>query len=594
MKLFQRLFLRVRQEIRNDGSLWLTLLLATTLLLLPNVAAMFIPSFSWPSLRLWLFSLSLLLALGTLGLRVRTLLWLTSPLLILVPACVVCLLSIQNLPTTFLMLALLETNQAELATFKAQALYTAMGTLALAALYLWLVKTRVPATSRLGPVARVFLMACLVLPSAYDFLKYGAVVSVASFKQRCLSTFPCSTFYAGYEALALRARVQERKNLVKTTSVQQNLAFKNDPQRQVHMLVIGESATRSCFSLYGYERPTTPLLERTAGLLPFRDVTSAATVTLVAVPSMITSAPPGKVLEATRQASLLTAYRKAGFRVYWLSSQRKHGTFDTLNSLFSEDADESVFKGGKFDTYGSGAYDSASDTSLLPLVTNILNRKEPRVLFVLHTIGSHGPYPARYSDRLARFPADRQAIMDAMLRIYSGVAQSPRDLQLVQDSYDNTIFATDFLLANLIHLLKGAQASSWFCYVSDHGENTSKALLNKFMHGLVSRQVVEIPMLMWLSPDYAQHHPQKAAALRANLDTPMSATSIYHTLLDMGGLTCADFKAEQSAAAMQFSPGPRLVCDSRGKITDYDRTFPPLKSAPPTAKHAQATPISRP
>lgn len=358
------------------------------------------------------------------------------------------------------------------------------------------------------------------------------------------------------------------------------------------MLVIGESATKSCFSLYGYERETTPLLQHTDGLMPFRDVSAAATVTLLAVPSMLTSSPPGKVLEATQQPSILTAYHKAGFRVYWLSAQKKHGTFDTLTSLFSADADESVFKGGKFDTYGAGAYESATDASLLPLVTNVLKRNEPKVLFVLHTIGSHGPYPWRYSDKLARFPADKHAVMDALLRISGGITHNPADLQLAQNSYDNTICATDFLLANLIHILKATQASSWFCYISDHGENTSKALLNKFMHGMITRQVVEVPMLMWVSPQYAQKHPAKTDALRSHLDTPFSATCTYHTLLDMGGLSCTDSKPEWSAASAHFSPGPRLVCDSTCKVTDYDQRFPPLKSAATPPKQTKPSILS--
>lgn len=578
------------QESRQDGRIWGSILLAAGLLHLPNIVACFLPSFDWSMVKLWLFSLALTLGGCALGLRVRTMLWMVTPLILLVPACLACLLSIQSLPTTFLFLALLETNQSELSTFKGQALYAGGGTLLLTALYLWMVGKRVPATFRLGPAGRTLILGGLLLPAAYDLVAFGGVASVASLQQRCLSTFPCSTIYGACEALELRARVQDRQQLLQTTTVEQEPAFRDDTQRQVHMLVIGESATKSCFGLYGYERETTPLLEHTAGLMPFQDVTSAATVTLLAVPSMITSSQPGKVLEATRQTSLLTAYRKAGFRVYWLSAQRKHGTFDTLTSLFSEDANEAVFKGGKFDTYGAGAYEGTSDASLLPLVTGVLKRNEPKVLFVLHTIGSHGPYPSRYSSKLARFPADKEAVMGALMRISSGITNDPNDLKLAQDSYDNTICATDFLLANLIHILKGTQASSWFCYVSDHGENTSTALLNKFMHGMITRQVVEVPMLMWVSPQYEQSHPAKTQALRSHLATPISATSTYYTLLDMGGLSCADFKAEWSTASARFSPGPRLVCDSNGKVIDYDERFPPLKSAASSPKHLPPSP----
>jgi len=67
--------------------------------------------------------------------------------------------------------------------------------------------------------------------------------------------------------------------------------------------------------------------------------------------------------------------------------------------------------------------------------------------------------------------------------------------------------------------------------------------------------------------------------LKANLNTPFSASCTFHTLLDMGGLSCPDFKKEWSAASPQFSPGPRIVCDANGVIIDYDKKFPPLQAA---------------
>ena len=579
----------ISTEARTDYRIWLSVLLATCLLHLPNILACFIPGFAWFPLKCWLFSMALTLLPCAFGLRVRSMLWIALPLILLVPVCIACLLSLQNLPTTFLILALLETNQTELSAFLPQALWTGLGTLFLTALYVWIVKKRVPSDFRFGPFARVIIVSTLCVPLLGDLIGNPPTVCLASLKLRCLSTFPCSTFYGTYEALDMRGRVQNRQALSEKLEVHQAPEFRNDPNRQVHMLVIGESATKSCFGLYGYERETTPLLERTPGLLPFRDVTSTATVTLLAVPAMITASAPGKVLEATQQTSLLLAYRKAGFRVYWLSAQKKHGTFDTLTSIFSEDAHEAVFKGGKFDAGGVGAYGGSSDLSLLPLVREVLQRNEPKVLFVLHTIGSHAPYPSRCPTKIARFPADKQDVVNALMRMSATTASNPQDLQLIQNSYDNTICATDILLANLINDLRQIKASSWLCYISDHGENTSKALLGKFMHGMVTRQVVEIPMLMWLSPLYAQTHLAKANNLKANLDTSFSASCTFHTLLDLGGLSCDGFKQEWSSASPQFTPGPRLVCDSNGKITDYDKKFSPLQvSSKPPLKQVSA------
>lgn len=558
---------------------WCSVFLALILVTLPNLADCFVPCFTWLGFQLWILGISLLLLPCVFGLRVRFMLWLAVPVVLLVPACLACLFSIHSLPSSFLILAALETNQTELAALQAPVISAGIGTVVLLMLYVWFVKNRIPAELRLGTIGRVLVLAALLVPVCRDWATEGQEVSLARIKQRLWTTFPSATIYGTYEAFDIRARVQNRKDLAENITVSQEKEFQDEANRQVHMLVIGESANKSCFGIYGYQRQTTPLLDNTPGLMTFRDVSCTAPCTLIAVPSLLTASPPGRVLEATRQASILTAYKKAGFRVYWLSAQKKHGTYDTLTSIFSADADEDTFVSGKFDNRGKGSYQTAQDTSMLPLVRDILQRNEPKVLFVLHTMGSHGPYPVRYNPDFVRFPADPWKTMDALFRISLGNACDPKDLELAQNSYDNTICATDFLLANLINELKKVNASSWFYYVSDHGENTATARFGKYMHGMVTRQVVEVPMLMWLSPAYEQAHANKLAALKAHLNTPFSASCTFHTLLDMGGLSCPDFEKDWSTASPHFSPGPRMVCDANGNIIDYDKKFPPLQAA---------------
>ena len=89
------------QEIVRDGRIWFSILLAVNLINLPNLIACFIPFFSWLAVTLWISSTALMLLLCVFGLRVRLMLWLALPLILLVPACLVCLLTLNNLPSTF-------------------------------------------------------------------------------------------------------------------------------------------------------------------------------------------------------------------------------------------------------------------------------------------------------------------------------------------------------------------------------------------------------------------------------------------------------------------------------------------------------------
>jgi glucan phosphoethanolaminetransferase (alkaline phosphatase superfamily) len=311
--------------------------------------------------------------------------------------------------------------------------------------------------------------------------------------------------------------------------------------------------------------------------MAFQDVTAMATMTLLAVPSILTPTPPGDILASTRESSVLTAYRKAGFKVYWLSTQRKHGTYDTLTSIFSEDADESEFLGGIFDAAGRGGYSGKKDIHLLPEVQKILARNESKVLLVLHTMGSHGPYGMRYPKSHEAFKSRQTGVLNAAVEMALRESNDPKDLQELTNAYDNTIFSTDFLLANLIHLLKMKNSISWFCYISDHGENGADAQTARFMHGVMTPDVLKVPMVMWLSDEYRRCHPTKAAALQANVNKPFSATCTYHTLLDAGGLSAPNLRPEWSAAAENFHPGPRkLYGNSGNNVIDYDREIAPM------------------
>lgn len=547
--------------------------MAVALLTLPNLAFIFVAGISREVVGLWLFSVALVLLAAAAGVRVRLLFWCFVPVLLMVPATLACLAVLKYLPSTFLFLALVESNSAELSCFQNQALWSAAGIIGLVSLYQWILLKWIPKDFRIGWGARSLVAGILLVPLAPDACRGAWGGAVLDTKQRWLSAFPTSTIAAAAEALSMRARVQERKDLVDNLEVRQEPSFASNDDRQLHMLVIGESAARNCFSLYGYERETTPLLQRTDNLMVFEDMSATATVTLMAVPQILTAIGPGKLMEATQEPSLLTAYRKAGYRVYWLSTQRKHGTFDTITSLFSEDAHEAEFLSGKLDVNGDGAYSARSDLALLPLVQNILAKKEDKVLLVLHTIGSHGPYTQRYTSKLTRFPVDKQEAMRALKRVSGSVNADAEDLQKVQDSYDNTIFATDCLLANLIHLLKGAGASSWLWYVSDHGENTSKSPAAKFVHGVVSPDVAFVPALAWLSPRYRENHPELVEALQQNLKAPASSASTFHTLLDLAGLSCDQMNPKLSLARSGFSSGPRIISNSNGMQVDLDQAL---------------------
>lgn len=565
------------QELQSHKSTIFSVLLAVVLLMLPNLFAAFLPFFSFTGLGLWAFGLGVPLALMSLGLPVRTILWLASPLLLIGPATCLYLKETTTLPSTFLFLAMQETDKSEMFVFMAQGLAASLMTLAIVAVFVWLMLKRIPKGYRFPVSLRWLVLFFLAVPVVKDLVTSGPRYAALAASQRFLTTYPFSTANAVREAFDIRSQVHGRNDLMSKMEVKQAEPEIPSKQNEIHMLVVGESARRDSFGLYGYERETTPLLKRTPGVMAFQDVTAMATMTLLAVPSILTPTPPGNILATTREPSVLTAYRKAGFKVYWLSTQRKHGTYDTLTSIFSEDADESEFLGGIFDATGRGAYSGKKDIHLLPVVEKILARNESRVLLVLHTMGSHGPYGVRYPKSQEAFKSKQTGVLDITSEMALRESDKPEDLQQLTNAYDNTIFSTDFLLANLIHLLNGKNSRSWFCYLSDHGENGADVQTARFMHGVMTPDVLKVPMVMWLSEEYRRCHPAKAEALQANVSKPFSATCTYHTLLDLGGLSASNLRPEWSAAAKDFKPGPRTLYGNAGNnVIDYDKEVAPM------------------
>ncbi|MCH3752316.1 sulfatase-like hydrolase/transferase, partial [Campylobacter coli] len=79
-----------------------------------------------------------------------------------------------------------------------------------------------------------------------------------------------------------------------------------------------------------------------------------------------------------------TAFRQAGFRTYWLSTQGTAGRHETPISVLAREADEQ-----KFINTAEYLANSVHDGELLPVLAAVLARPEQHQFIVLHTLGSH-------------------------------------------------------------------------------------------------------------------------------------------------------------------------------------------------------------
>lgn len=319
--------------------------------------------------------------------------------------------------------------------------------------------------------------------------------------------------------------------------------------RQVHVLVIGESSRPDRWQLYGAARDTTPRLRQLDDeqLLRFDDAVSAAAATRESVPLMLTRRPPQTPLAIRAEPSLLSAYRQAGYRSYWLSTQGAAGGHETPVSVIADEADERRF-------LNAADYRSASalDGELLPVLAEVLARGEPRQLIVLHTLGSHLHYAHRY-------PVDFEFFRPALPRkVDSNVWMRSRREELL-NAYDNSLRYTDHVLAEAIALLHRSGVAATLSYVADHGETFWDGRCSSGGHGFAAIANYRVPLLFWASERWRSEHAARWRRLQSRQRAPVSSLALFATLSAHAGFRVEGQQSHQDLGAEDWQAAPRWL-----------------------------------
>ena len=279
-----------------------------------------------------------------------------------------------------------------------------------------------------------------------------------------------------------------------------------DEEKAVVVLVIGESARKANFQLYGYQRPTNPFLSKQAGLKVYQ-ATSCATYTTAGTKAILEPKNSDELYE------LLPNYAfRTGVDVAWRTSNwgeppihiDEYLTDTELSDLYPDenaDFDGILFKG---------------------LRERIASSKKNKVLIILHTSTSHGP---KYADK---YPKEFEVFKPVARSVEEGEA----NVNLLVNAYDNTILYTDYLLDGLINTLRSLDGwHSAMIFISDHGESLGENKI--FMHGLPMRLApkvqYEIPFLVWTSENFRDYKSHSEQTLPAILEQHY----VFHSVLNL-------------------------------------------------------------
>jgi lipid A ethanolaminephosphotransferase len=285
-----------------------------------------------------------------------------------------------------------------------------------------------------------------------------------------------------------------------------------DNEKAVVVLVIGESARKANFQLYGYKRDTNPLLSKQEGLKVYQ-ATSCATYTTAGTKAIL------EPIDSDDLNELLPNYAfRTGVDVSWRTTNwgeppihiDEYLTDDELGVQYpdeNEKYDAILFRG---------------------LRERIESSKKNKVLIILHTSTSHGP---NYADK---YPKE----FEVYKPVARNVEEGEKNVGTLINAYDNTIRYTDFLLDGLINTLRSME--DWkraMIFISDHGESLGENKM--FMHGMPMRLApkvqYEIPFLVWTSENFRDYKTTstKQEAPEGELPAVLEQHYIFHSVLNL-------------------------------------------------------------
>ncbi|MDU1892299.1 MAG: phosphoethanolamine transferase [Dysgonomonas sp.] len=238
------------------------------------------------------------------------------------------------------------------------------------------------------------------------------------------------------------------------------LSDNNDSIPSKIFIIIGESSYRGNYSLYGYNRKTTPFLDSLSSIpnsnLSYAKGISAAPITRDAIPLALSFATSKNKKPFYEEMNAVELAKNAGYQTIWISVQETIRMNENYVSHIASTADTSEYKLNL----------GVKDLDLIPIINKYLE-PEKKQCFFIHTNGSH----EHYKDR----------VTSEDINYISGNS--------ITDQYDQSIYHTDRFFREVNNISLKNEPSAIF-YFSDHGEIIGKA--HGFVHGGLEQYEVPI------------------------------------------------------------------------------------------------------
>lgn len=321
-------------------------------------------------------------------------------------------------------------------------------------------------------------------------------------------------------------------------------------QREIYVMLVGETGRADNWSLYGYERETTPKLAADTNLVYFSDAITQSNTTHKSVPIILSAASAEEYDLLYKQKSIIEAFNEIDFNTVFLSNQASNRTF---TDYFAHEADIHHY----YRFFGDAT--NEFDEIVVDKMKHYIDSIPGNIFFVLHTYGSHFNYTERYPKAFARYTPDE----------IPNIGKS--NIEAMRNAYDNTILYTDHVISKVIETLEATGACTAMYYSTDHGEDLLDDDRERFLHASPSPTYyqLKIPFLLWFSPTYKTIFPNKVANAIRHKDSPVATNLAFDTMLDIAGVDTDNAKKHLSLVNNAFRVQQRMYLNEHYNPIPY-------------------------
>ena len=353
----------------------------------------------------------------------------------------------------------------------------------------------------------------------------------------------CAKYW--YKVKSSIAKMSKDVNRVEILSNKSDTAF--------IIFIIGESESRHFMGMYNSKYESTPLCNKlidSGNMFAFTNTISMKSSTAqVMTPLLSFMENTTETTDLTKFDPIVDVFTKAGYQAFWISNHEKITKDLSYATYMSSRCNYSTFT-----SKSSGNVEHISrlclkDEVILPHLDEYIKNQVPhknKNLFCFQIMGSHIRYKDRVPDNFNKFK-------------YTDVKEDKlnENQKKTVAEYLNTIYYTDYIINEIVSRFSDKDAIMF--YVSDHGEEMWQSGFVGHGPTNVSKYMVDIPFLIWVSDKYKEKRLENVERIKASLNKPFMTDNLVHVMLDLSGIETKQYDPTKSIINQSFKPRDRIV-----------------------------------